>query len=193
MHSPATSVAADRRVVRGVLLEALEQQQRKKEALQDQLGKVQQTAPAALSAEDADNEDARKRLAKAARRAEQVPQHLAAVAAVEAKLENLLAGLGSGPADAALLAELDAMGLGQRLATFDVHKVSRKQWGRPDGFGGLVLESPRGIPILVAPRSFNDELLRRVGRGKDLFFQVYYALAFRERLPPHPPTSCFSE
>ena len=117
MHSPATIVAADRRVVRGVLLEALEQQQRKKEALQDQLDKVQQAAPAALCADDADDEDVRKRLAKAARRAEQVPQHLAAVAAVEAKLEDLLAGLGSGLADAALLAELDAMGLGPRLAT----------------------------------------------------------------------------
>ena len=189
MHSPATSVAADRRVVRGVLLEALEQQQCKKEALQDQLDKVQQAAPAALSADDADDEDVRKRLAKAARRAEQVPQHLAAVAAVEAKLEDLLAGLGSGPADAALLAELDAMGLGPRLATFDVHKASRKQWGRPDGFGGLVLESPRGIPILVAPRSFNDELLRRVGRGKDLFFQVCARGARETPSVPNPHAS----
>ena len=60
MHSPATSVAADRRAVRGVLLEALEQQQRKKEALQDQLDKVQQAAPAALCADDADDEDVRK-------------------------------------------------------------------------------------------------------------------------------------
>ena len=35
-----------------------------------------------------------------------------------------------------------------------------------------MLESPRGVPTLVAPRSYSDELLRRVSRGTDLWFQA---------------------
>ena len=35
-----------------------------------------------------------------------------------------------------------------------------------------MLQSPRGIPIMVARPSFSDGLLRRIGRGTDLWFQV---------------------
>merc|ERR1712039_360926 len=62
--------------------------------------------------------------------------------------------------------------LAARLESFDVEAHERAQWGRPDGFDGLVIESTHGTPILIARRSFNDETLRRVSRGADLFFQV---------------------
>ena len=61
--------------------------------------------------------------------------------------------------------------LADKLDTFDVDAAARNQFGRPAGFDGLVIASPRGVPVLVARRSFSDELLRRVGRGTDLWFQ----------------------
>jgi len=35
-----------------------------------------------------------------------------------------------------------------------------------------VLESARGVPILVARAAYSDALLRRVSGGTDLWFQV---------------------
>jgi len=64
------------------------------------------------------------------------------------------------------------LGLAERLSSFDVDLMALGQWGRPAGFEGLVLESPRGIPILVSQQSFSDALLRRVSSGSDLWFQV---------------------
>lgn len=48
------------------------------------------------------------------------------------------------------------------------------EFGRPRGFDGLVRHSPSlGVPILVGARGAqNDELLRRVSQGTDLWFQV---------------------
>lgn len=158
----------ERRLLRGVLVEALEGQQRKRFALE------QQAAAAAVPLEplvDGDEKGAKAR-AKALRRAEQIPLQLAAVDSAEARLLSLRADL-SGRADLGALRDAmeSELGLGGRLATFDIDAHAYAQWGRPDGFDGLVVESPRGIPILVGQKKFSDEVLRRVARSHDLWFQ----------------------
>ncbi|KAL3939459.1 MAG: hypothetical protein SGBAC_005823 [Bacillariaceae sp.] len=50
---------------------------------------------------------------------------------------------------------------------------SKKDYGRPHGFGGLVFYTPQGVPILVGrPKAHKDETLRRIAQGADLWFQV---------------------
>ena len=168
--------STDKRLLRGVMQEALEGHRRKKIALEEQLAKA--AVPQMLQ-HFGDNQDeeaeskASKLRAKALRRAKQVPQLLAEVTAVETKLEGLLSHLALRDADLCLVrSELEDLGMAERLETFDVDKVALNQWGRPDGFHGLVVESPRGVPILMGHRSFSDPLLRRIGRGNDLWFQV---------------------
>merc|ERR1712127_448063 len=91
----------------------------------------------------------------------------------EMKLESLLDQVSTRGGDLSEIREqLEEMGLRARLENFDVDQAALDQRGRPEGFSGLVVESPRGVPILVGQRSFSDALLRRVGRGNDLFFQV---------------------
>lgn len=162
--------ARERRLLRGVIQEALEAQARKRDALEQQLAR---TASAEDYADHAEaSEKASKLEAKAQRRAQLVPQRLEEVARAEALLVELSLRLRERQSGAAVRAELEALGLGARLASFDVNAAALSQWGRPPGFDGLVLESPRGVPILVGRRSFSDELLRRVGRGSDLWFQA---------------------
>ena len=61
------------------------------------------------------------------------------------------------------------LGLGKQLSTF----VPPAEYGRPPGFDGLVFTSPLGVPILVcAKRAEGDDVMRRVGQGADLWFQV---------------------
>lgn len=160
----------ERRLLRGVLAEALEAQQRKRFALEQQVAAAS-SAPLEPSIDDGDEKRAKAR-AKALRRAEQIPLQLAAVDSAEARLLSLKADL-RGRADLGALrnAMESELGLGSRLATFDVDAHAFAQWGRPDGFDGLVVESPRGIPILVGQKKFTDELLRRVARSTDLWFQ----------------------
>merc|ERR1719453_427061 len=88
-------------------------------------------------------------------------------------------------------------GLGGLLRTFDVEEKKAGQWGRPEGFDGLVLESPRGVPILVARKSFNDKLLPKISKGKDLWFQVHDGrgsrVLLRTSMVPNlakPPREC---
>ena len=130
-------------------------QQRRRTALEEQLataatpGQCAETAGQEL-AEDADK--AAKLRAKAERRAQQVPQHLAEVAAKETRLDALLGQLATRGADLALVrSEMEAMGLQERLKTFDLNKAAHDQRGRPDGFTGLVLESPRACPSWSVP------------------------------------------
>ena len=157
----------EKRLLRGVLTEALTAQQRKRSALEDQMASP-------LPSEDGlDDDKAAKLRAKAMKRAAEVPQHLAAVSAAEMKLESLLDQVSTRGGDLSEIREqLEEMGLRARLENFDVDQAALDQRGRPEGFSGLVVESPRGVPILVGQRSFSDALLRRVGRGNDLFFQV---------------------
>ena len=165
-----TGVAAvdEKRLLRGVLVEALEAQQRKRAALEEQLERALPVPSA-----DQTNEKAAKAHEKALRRAKLVPQRLAEVDAAEEQLTELLGDLRRRGVDLpSLRSSIEGAGLATRLSTFDVDAMAWKQFGRPDGFDGLVLESPRGVPILVARQSFKDELLRRVGRGSDLWFQV---------------------
>ena len=171
----------ERRLLKGVLVEALRQQERKRDALEQQAEAAAarpMAAAAAVAAGSGDDDAAAatKARAKAERRAAAVPRLLAECDATEERLRGLVAALAArGGADD--LGELrrsmeDELGLAARLAAFDVDANARNQYGRPDGFDGLVVESPRGVPILVARRSYADSLLRRVGRGTDLWFQV---------------------
>lgn len=164
-------VIREERLLRGILLEALDNQLRKRKALEEQL------APeASLPFDDQivpPDQEAVKIREKALRRARQVPQRLVEVDAAEERLKKLLGELEQQSADVAVLRRsLEEIGLAARLRTYDVDAESLNQWGRPDGFDGLVIESNQGVPILVARQSFSDALLRRIGRGKDLWFQV---------------------
>jgi uncharacterized tellurite resistance protein B-like protein len=158
-------VRRERNLLRGVLAEALMAQARKRSALLEQLDeRVSSTG---------DQLGDPKALAKAQRRAALVPQRLAEVDEAEQHLHTLQASLGQSGVDLlSIRNSMEAVGLGSRLETFDVDAAALSQYGRPDGFDGLVVESPRGIPILVGRRKFSDALLRRVGRGTDLWFQV---------------------
>ena len=164
--SLSATVNDERRLLRGVLVEALERQERKRAALAQQL----EAARATLVEED--DPDLR---ARAERCCAQAPQHLDDADAAEAKLVALKAELQDGGAlglPAVRRAMVDELALGPRLLSYDPDAARLAQWGRPSGFTGLVLESPRGVPTLVAPRSYSDELLRRVSRGTDLWFQA---------------------
>merc|ERR1712228_665333 len=53
------------------------------------------------------------------------------------------------------------------------HKKIKSEFGRPKDWSGLVFYSPLGVPILVGKKgSHNDEVLRRISQGSDLWFQV---------------------
>lgn len=163
MHSQPDATH-ERRLLRGVLMEALELQDRKRTALEEQLTD---------SSSHADLDE--KARAKALKRAQAVPKRLAEVDAAEERLLSLKASLSErgvsnlGAVRQTMEAEL---GLSQRLAIFDVDAAGLAQWGRPDGFDGLVIPSPRGVPILVGRKAFSDSTLRRVSRGTDLWFTV---------------------
>ena len=170
-HARSLSVAAQhrRRVLRGVLKQELEGQHRARQNLEAELERRRDV-------QDVDDGEAHKKeYAKAVKRAAAVPRRLAEVKRRGEQLEALLERSRATTDDASvddLYHEVGADGLADRLDTFDADAAARAQFGRPTGFDGLVIASPRGVPILVARRSFSDELLRRVGRGTDLWFQT---------------------
>ena len=86
-----TSREHEKRLLRGVMVEALEVQQRKRTALQEQLERTE-AAPLFNS----DDEKAQKAHAKALRRAAQVPARLSEVDAAETLLAELQTKLRSG-------------------------------------------------------------------------------------------------
>jgi predicted ribosome quality control (RQC) complex YloA/Tae2 family protein len=164
----------DRRLLRGVLEEAIESQSRIRLALEEQLKESEVTVPS-IAPSDPSDERAWRAHAKAIRRAEQVPIRIAEVEAAEQRLSEMQKRLrDSDTADnlGHIRREMEGLGLGKRLETFDIDTRSMAQWGRPEGFDGVVIESPRGIPILIAYERFSDGLLRRISRGTDLWFQV---------------------
>ena len=169
-HARSLSVAAQhrRRVLRGVLKQELEGQHRARQNLEAELERRRDV-------QDLDDGEAHKKeYAKAVKRAAAVPRRLAEVTRRGEQLEALLERSRATTDDASvddLYHEVGADGLADRLETFDADAAARDQFGRPSGFDGLVIASPRGVPVLVARRSFSDELLRRVGRGTDLWFQ----------------------
>jgi hypothetical protein len=160
----------ERRLLLGVLNQDLVLQDRKQAALEQQL-------QVGLPVADRGQDEAKltKAYEKALRRAQQVPGRLADVDSRQSLVRDLLQRVRERGADlTALRASVaDDLGLAGRLESFDVESMNRRQFGRPDGFDGLVIESPRGIPILVARQTFRDSLLRRVARGNDLWFQVH--------------------
>ena len=162
------SIAAQhrRRVLRGVLRQELEGQHRARINLEAQLERRRDV-------DYDDGEEYAKEYAKAVRRAEAVPRRLVEVTRRGEQLEALLErSRGATEDEVNNLYQEVADELADKLETFDVDAAARDQFGRPAGFDGLVIASPRGVPILVARRSFSDDLLRRVGRGTDLWFQA---------------------
>ena len=167
-HAHGLSVAAQhrRRVLRGVLKQELEGQHRARQNLEAELERRRDV-------QDVDDGEAHKKeYAKAVKRAAAVPRRLAEVTRRGEQLEALLErSRGATEDEVNNLYQEVADELADKLETFDADAAARDQFGRPAGFDGLVIASPRGVPILVARRSFSDELLRRVGRGTDLWFQ----------------------
>jgi len=167
-HGLSVAAQHKRRVLRGVLRQELEGQHRARVNLEAELERRRDV-------QDVDDGEAHKKeYAKAVKRAAAVPRRLVEVTRRGEQLEALLERSRATTDDASvddLYHEVGADGLADRFETFDVDAAARDQFGRPSGFDGLVIASPRGIPILVARRSFSDELLRRVGRGADLWFQ----------------------
>ena len=163
--------------LRSFLTAEAEQQERRRVALQSELEKNDRraAAPAALtdpSAEQSMMEQKRnKEHEKQVRRAAAVPQKLAELALQERQVRALALSLDGGNCDTSgvrrcICAELD---LAAKLESF----VPPTEWGRPEGFSGLVFESPRGVPILVChKRAEGDDAMRRIGQGSDLWFQV---------------------
>ena len=159
------SASEERRLLRGVLEEALKGTHRKRVALEQQLERHQE--PQTLVGL-ADEDKASKARSKAAKALEQLPLRLAEADAANERLTEMLGCLRTRDAPLSMLRrEMEEFGLAARLQSFDVEAMVRSQWGRPDGFDGLVIESQRGVPILIARRSFKDALLRRICRGSE--------------------------
>ena len=168
-HARSLSVAAQhkRRVLRGVLQQELEGQHRARLNLEAEMNRRRDVV------DENDGEAYTKAYAKAAKRAEAVPRRLVEVTRRGEQLEALLErSRGATEDEVNNLYQEVADELADKLETFDADAAARDQFGRPAGFDGLVMSSPRGVPVLVARRSFSDELLRRVGRGTDLWFQA---------------------
>ena len=166
-HGLSIAAQHKRRVLRGVLKQELEGQHRARQNLEAELERRRDV-------QDVDDGEAHKKeYAKAVKRAAAVPRRLVEVTRRGEQLEALLErSRGATEDEVNNLYQEVADELADKLETFDVDAAARDQFGRPAGFDGLVIASPRGIPILVARRSFSDELLRRVGRGTDLWFQA---------------------
>lgn len=165
-HFQSMDFLQEKRLLRGVILEAIEAQEKKHFALEQQL------IAESRSDDGPDDDKAEK---KARRRAEQIPIRLAETNASTQRLFELKTSLSQPEPNLTTLRTImeSEMGLATRLETFDPDAKWMQQWGRPNGFDGLVIESDRGIPILVSrSESFSDPLLRRVARGSDLWFQV---------------------
>ena len=161
-------------MLRGVLSEAMKAQERTREALAEQL------KPRISPSKTLDPEANEKMLLKAQRRAERVPSRIAEVEAFGEKLADLQQRLkkdSSREAMASLRKDMETLGLGQRIETFDLGAYDAagqtSRWGCPGDFDGLVVYSPlHGIPILISKQRHSDDVLRRVSRGTDLWFQA---------------------
>ena len=165
-HGLSIAAQHKRRVLRGVLRQELEGQHRARVNLEAQLERRRDV-------DDDDGEEYAKEYAKAVKRAAAVPRRLVEVTRRGEQLEALLErSRGATEDEVNNLYHEVADELADKLEAFDADAAARDQFGRPAGFDGLVIAGPRGVPVLVARRSFSDELLRRVGRGTDLWFQT---------------------
>lgn len=169
----SSAQARERRLLRGVLQEAIQQQHRKQEALEHEL--MKEPVAAAATRSEAGEKEA-KALAKARRRAAMVPGRLAECALRIEQLTSLV----EFDDIQELRSELEAHGLQERIRNFDVD--AQPLWGRPRGFLGRVFESPSGVPILVGRQGFSDDVMRSVSRGSDLWLQVSHGRGSRVML-----------
>lgn len=63
--------------------------------------------------------------------------------------------------------------LGKRLQKYDWNAERHAQWGRPEGFKGLVIRSPNGLPILVERKGMKDKKpLMNLAKRTDQWFQI---------------------
>ena len=156
----------DRRVLSGALAQAASRQARVRAALEHELAGAGALPPAASAAS----------LEKQRRRAELIPLRLAEVQRAEGRIRVFEARLGMDEDLAELRAEIEAdEDLGPILRDHDpvAHARAREPRGRPAGFDGLVLESPRGVPVLVGRQgALTDEAMRRAASGRDRWYQV---------------------
>lgn len=153
--------ANERRKLRGVLNDAAEEHAKRRRALLDELENAH-ALPAVGKGDDVCGRAA-KALAEAEEAERQIDELTCAVAyegieVVRSEIERL-----------GLSEQLAAVDNGSGRASFTPQHPD--EWGRPEGFDGLVVLSPRGVPVLVARRRLKDDVLRRVGEGTDLWFQ----------------------
>ena len=165
----AATASRERRLLRGVLHEALQRELRKREALEMEQGKLNQQQPG-QGQDPGESAAASKARMKAQRRAEIIPKGLTECAEQIEYLTSLHTEVESHLEVSEAREQLEALGFGPRLAAFDVDALPL--WGRPRGFLGRVFESPNGVPVLVSRQSFSDELLRQVSTRSDLWLQV---------------------
>mmetsp|Transcript_18270 Transcript_18270/g.62844 ORF Transcript_18270/g.62844 Transcript_18270/m.62844 type:complete len:277 (-) Transcript_18270:1038-1868(-) len=167
-RAPVTT-CYERRFYSGVLAEAAKRQALVRRALELEL----QRAPALP---DAGALDARseKMMRKVAKRLAEVPRRLNEVSASEALISSLQLGL-EGDVENVRKAILADELLAGVLRGFDLeaHTRNNEPRGRPEGFEGVVLQTPMGVPVLVGAASEFGHL-RRVSQGSDLFFQCKY-------------------
>lgn len=169
-----TRLSHEHRVLSGVLSQALAQQDKIRGSLQDQ--QEQERQRAVRGPEGASDPEARaKALAKDRRRAEAIPRRLAEVDGVREEIRALRGRLAGGVRE-----EITDVGDAVRLRfpklygdfDLDAHACADEPRGRPDGFAGIVLSTPRGAPVLVGRREETDEAMRRCAQGADRFYQV---------------------
>jgi len=153
----------------GVTREALFRQRRILQALQEQ------------NEQEQNQEEATESVKK---RREQVQENMAKLKGIQITIKDLLR---SPTADVDLdelqtikeqLTELGfqslmAQGPDKWKHVQELCRNSKAEFGRPAGFTGLVYKSPLGVPILVGRKgAHNDEVLRRISQGSDVWFQV---------------------
>ena len=145
----ASTLARERRLLHGVLASELKHQDSKRQALERQLERI------GYSSYGMDEAEAEKAAAKHRRRIALVPQrlgevveHIALIALLQERAQE-----SSSNELPKLTAELKAIGLGGKLEAYDIDAQPLEK-GRPAGFQGLVLESPRAVPILVGRHGF---------------------------------------
>lgn len=170
----STNAFAQRRLLNGVLAHAAEKQESILEALQREQAKLAHAPTDEMTVISEEDIKARNRHL---RRASAIPARLADVQATSARILQLESELLVVDSDeevavvATTIAE-DPV-LASILKTFDPSQERVKDFGRPRGFDGYVVESPRGTPVLIGHQdSESDEIMRKCGRGQDLWFQV---------------------
>jgi len=159
----------ERRVLRGVIGIAIEQQQWKREVLKEKR-KRSGGAPSMFI----DSDDFKEAYALQQRHAEQIDQRIERTDMTEERLLELRDSLFDSNLTEVRRTLEEELRLGKRLQKYDFNASRHAQWGRPEGFGGLVIRSPRGLPILVERKNMKDKKsLMNLAKRSDQWFQIH--------------------